>query len=378
MTQTVEIDGTCQEQWLPVREAFEQNFAAALEDGASLCITHEGGNVLDLWGGYRTHTTGHPWQEDTIVNVASTTKIMTTLCTLIQVDRGLLDLDEKVSTYWPEFAQGGKESATLRHVLTHCAGVPGLRTPVPNRTLGDWDAVVRLIEKEPAWWPPGTVACYHAQHFGFILGELIRRTSGKGPRAFFDDEVASKIDADFSIGVRQKPDIGRLAALALKFPAEDDDSTMRPKVFASYSLEPEKPSWETISRENPSGNGWGNARSVARVCAVFANGGTLDGVRLLSPALVDEAATEQYHGEELFIGGTIRYGLGFGLHSDEFPSPTPTTFHWGGAGGSWGLMDPACRVSAGYAMNRGVEGNPFIDPRQARIWKALAHVMSGL
>ena len=207
---------------------------------------------------------------------------------------------------------------------------------------------------------------------------MIRRTSGKRPREFFHDEVASRIGADFSIGVREKSDIGRLAALALNFPAEDDDSTMRPKVFASYSLEPQKPSWETISLENPSGNGWGNGRSIARVCAVFANGGTLDGVRLISPELVKEAGSEQFYGEELFMGGTIRYGLCFGLHSDEYPAPTPSTFHWGGAGGSWGIMDPACRVSAGYAMNRGVEGNPFIDPRQGRIWQALAPIMSEL
>lgn len=378
MADSIEIHGSCDDRLVPLKDAFRQNFEEGLEFGASLCVTHRGKPVLDLWAGSFDQAGRVPWQEDTVIGVMSVTKIATILCTLMQVDRGLLDLDATVASYWPEFGQAGKDKVTLRHVLTHRAGIPGLKTPVPSRTLGDWDAVIRLIEQEEPWFEPGTVACYHAINLGFILGELIRLTSGKRPREYFHEEVASKIGCDFSIGAWPTTPFRHLGT---RFNVEEhppEEGSIQQRVLQSYSLEPEEPCWDVISRDSPATNGWGNGRSIARFCAIFANGGQLDGIRFLSRNLVEEASSSQYYGEDKLIG-TIDYGLGFGLHSGEFAAPTPSAFHWGGAGGLWAVMDLKSGISAGYAMNRCLAPeDTLVDDRQARLWGVLGPIMRSL
>jgi CubicO group peptidase (beta-lactamase class C family) len=367
-----EVHGFCDDRLRSVREAFEQNFLDGLEVGASLCVTHRGERVLDLWAGHRDPQRDVPWEEDTLALVFSTTKIATITCVLIQLDRGKLELEAPVADYWPEFAQAGKEAITVKQILTHTGGVPGLREPVSQSTLSDFDAVIRLIEREPPWFAPGTVCVYHPMHFGYIVGELVRRTSAKGPREFFQDEVAAKLDIDFSIGVRCKADLPRLARwVDRSVPPTGLDDVLE-RIMASYSLESDSTAWD-LWAENPAANGWTNGRAVARLCALFANGGELDGVRVLSREITESAGSVHYEGEDLFWG-VVRYGLGFGLDSDGYHAPTPTSFHWGGFGGSWGLMDIENAVSAGYVMNAG-RGNRREDVRQERIWSALSEVM---
>ena len=335
---TIEICGYCDERFQPLREAFVANFDAGLELGASLALTHQGKPVVDLWAGWADPEQTRPWEEDTIVSVTSTTKIMTIICLLMVVDRGLIELDAPVARYWPEFAQGGKQAVTVRDALTHQAGVPAYDPVLTFEDLRDWDKVTANIAAQVHRFGGKKQVCYHLATFGFILGELIRRVDGRRPARFFREEIAEKIGADFSIGLGAKGDLKRVAEVRYadeRLPPPEDPLMVY--LLASFLFAPDQ-SWESRSLEQPSGNGFGNGRSIARVCAILAMDGQLDGERYLSKSMVDEAAREQVFAEDPYMGW-VSYGLGFGLHSAMFRAATPTSFHWGGYGGSWGLMD---------------------------------------
>ncbi|MCZ6870926.1 MAG: serine hydrolase, partial [Gammaproteobacteria bacterium] len=201
MTADVEIQGFCDRKYQPVKEAFTANFRQGLEVGASLCVTEGGKTVVDLWAGHAHEDRTRPWQEDTIVIVYSTTKIMVALCGLMLVDRGLLDLDAPVAKYWPEFAEGGKENLPVRYIFSHNAGLPGWDEPIAFEALYDWDRVVGLLARQKPWWEPGTASGYHVLTMGFLIGELVRRVTGKSFGAFFRAEVADRLGADFHIGL---------------------------------------------------------------------------------------------------------------------------------------------------------------------------------
>src|SRR5437667_5596292 len=179
MTTAPMIHGRCDPRFLAVRDAFAANFAAGREVGASFAATVEGEPVVDLWGGHADAATTRPWERDTIVNVFSTTKAMTALCAHLLVDRGLLDLDAPVARYWPEFAQAGKDTIPLRWLLSHRAGLPAIRRDLPPQSLYDWHAVTAALVETAPWWEPGTQHGYHAMTFGHLVGEVIRRVTGK-------------------------------------------------------------------------------------------------------------------------------------------------------------------------------------------------------
>jgi len=380
MPKELAIQGFCDDAFLPLKESFEQNFEDGLELGASLALTHRGKLVVDLWGGHFNQGRRTPWQSDTIVNVASTTKIAAALCTLVAIDKGLLELDAPIATYWPEFAQGGKEKATVRHALFHSTGAPGLKIPANHGVQNNIIDAADIIAREPAWFEPGSVTCYHAVTYGVILGELIRRTDGRGPAQFFSEEIALPTESDFSIGVRSNVPFQRVTSV-VQFEEDKIESGSIPDlVLRSFSADREQLCWDSMSRENMSGSGYGNARSIAKFTAILANKGSLNGKQFISPELLNEVTTEQYYGEDLAIG-TIRYGLGFGLDSPEFKAPTPESFHWGGKGGSWASIDPVSETSAAYAMNLGVPpevDNFGTDPRQVRLWKTLGEVLQNI
>ncbi len=372
-----EIHGFCNEHFLPLKDAFRANFDAGLELGSSLGVTHQGNLVVDLWAGWRDVGKTQPWQNDTIVRVTSTTKIMTILSLLMLIDRGLVELDEPVARYWPEFAQGGKDKVTVRDALTHQGGVPGFDPPVPFEALHDWTGITARLAAEPHWFEGRKVLCYHNNTYGFLLGEIIRRVDGRRPAQLFREEIAVKIGADFQVVLTSKADVGRLAEL--KQPttrSEKSESELVVRVVSSVGPG-NTTSWESLSTEKPGGSGCGNGRSIAQVCAIMALGGELDGTRFLSGRIVDEAATEQVFAEDPMFGW-LRMGLGFGLHSTLFPAPTPTAFHWGGYGGSWAMMDPKSQLSLGYAPNNWIVDLESLDPRLQRFSDALAKVVPGL
>jgi CubicO group peptidase (beta-lactamase class C family) len=378
---SIEIHGFCDERFLPLKSAFAANFDAGLELGASLALTHRGEAVVDLWGGWADVEQTRPWEKDTIVSVASTTKVATIIITLMVVDRGLLDLDAPIARYWPEFAQGGKAEVTVRDAFTHQAGVPGLEPAAPFEALYDWTAMTGRIAAQPHWFGGERRIIYHIFTYGFILGELIRRVDGRLPAQFFREEVAEKAGADFQIGLTSKADLTRLAARRRAAPGEpaQPPSPLLLRFVQGNGPLPRGPeSWEQLSAGLPSGGGFANGRSIARLCAILAMGGELDGVRYMSPATVEEAATEQAYGECPYLG-VVKFGLGFGLDSKEFPAASPTTFGWGGVGGSWALADSRTGVSLGYAPNNwDVPWDGVVDPRHIPLGDALSSVLGGL
>jgi len=345
---SVEIHGYCDEGFSPLKDAFRANFEDGFEIGSSLGITHRGKLVADLWAGYADAARTIPWRQDTIVPVASTTKIVLGLGVLVALDRGLLDLDQHVAHYWPEFAQGGKGAVTVRDAITHQAGVPGLDPQMTNAEAIDWQAATARIAAEPHWFGGERRICYHAQTYGFLMGEILRRADGRGPRQFLTEEILSKVNADFLLALATYDVLERIARPVL--PPEGLNPKGPGEKLMNAIDQTGAFSWARACADNPGGNGFGSGRAIALVCGIVANNGVWDGQRILSPEIIALAGTEQAYGADPYLG-MIRWGLGFGLHSKEFPAPTPTSMHWGGFGGSWGMMDPQARISVGYAPN---------------------------
>ena len=292
----VEIHGDCDPRFERVREAFASNFEQGLDAGASVAVTLRGEPVVDLWAGSANDDGSKAWEKDTIVNVYSTTKTMTALCALILADRGELDFYAPVAKYWPEFAQNGKETIEVRHLMSHTAGLPGWEKQITVEDLYDWDKVTSLLAEQAPWWEAGTVSGYHAITQGNLVGEVVRRISGKSLGQFFASEVAGPLDADFHIGLDPKHD-SRVADLippegvagALAAPAD----SVPGRVFrwpTMNALDSRTRGWR--GAEIPAANGHGNARSIARIHTVLANGGEAWGKRLLSPAGCDRIFEE--------------------------------------------------------------------------------------
>jgi CubicO group peptidase (beta-lactamase class C family) len=352
----VDVQGECDPRFAGVREAFVANFVEGNELGAGVAVTLYGEPVVDLWAGDADEA-GRPWERDTIVNVWSTTKTMAATCLLMLADRGELDLDAPVASYWPEFAAQGKERVTTAQVMGHTAGLPGWDPPITAESLYDWDAVTGALAAQAPWWEPGTASGYHAVSQGFLEGEVVRRVTGRTIGAFFRDEVAGPLGADFHIGLPESEDgrTGRMVPPGADLGATDlPDNPIAAKALLSCPLsgaEPNTRAWRAA--EIPAAGGTGNARAVARVHAALANGGTLDGVTLLSPAGVERIFTEQSHTEDYVLGVRMRLGTGFGLMNDIVPlSPNPRTCFWGGWGGSLAVIDLDAGMSVAYVMNR--------------------------
>jgi CubicO group peptidase (beta-lactamase class C family) len=359
MNNDIVIKGYCEDRFESVKEEFQKNFENDLEVGASFAVTIEGKHVIDIWGGYADAEKTRPWEQDTIVNVYSTTKVMTSICIHILVDRGLLDLDAPVANYWPEFTQAGKENLPVKYLLSHTSGLAGWDKKFRTKKLYNWDLMVELLAAQKPWWEPGTKSGYHTVTFGYLLGELIRRITNKTVGTFFQEEVADPLNADFHIGVPEDQ-FGRIADLIP--PPPIDLSTfgeIDPKSVAMRSLtNPMIDVLDTRTREwrmaeIPAANGHGNARSVSRVTAALACGGQLDGVRILSEKAIRRSIEEQSYGIDLVLNTPIRFGLGWGLQSKEIPiGPNENLFYWGGYGGSVVAVDLDEKMSIAYVMNK--------------------------
>ena len=357
----IEIHGRCDSRFDPVRAAFARHFADGLEVGAALAVTIEGEPLVDLWAGHADAARSRPWERDTIVNTFSCTKGMAALCAHMLVDRGALDVEAPVARYWPEFAQAGKEGVLVRHVLSHTAGLPAVREPLPEGALYDWPAMTAALERQEPWWEPGARQGYHQRTYGFLVGEIVRRIDGRSLGAFFREEVAEPLGADYHIGLPEEhePRVAELVPIpGMKgvTPSRIGDPESFPVLAARNPwLDRDAPNTRAYrAAEIPSSNGAGDARAFARIYGALALGGELAGVRLLSPATIAAAAVEQTRTAEDVVTGTpMRYGLGFGLHIEERGDANgPRSFGHGGAGGSWGYADPDARLGFGYVMNQ--------------------------
>jgi CubicO group peptidase (beta-lactamase class C family) len=376
---STEVHGFCEPQFMPFRDAFAANFDAGLELGASLGVTWRGRLVADLWAGCADVEQTRPWEKDTIVLVASTTKIMVMIAALMVIERGLLDLDAPVARYWPEFAQGGKAAVTVRDALTHQGGVPGFDVPISDDELCDWARATARLAAEPHWFGGERQICYHFHTYGFLIGELIRRVDGRGPRQFLAEEISIKAGADFLIGLTSDA-VDRVAALKLPAEAWQGEGILK-RMIDSVDMTT-MGSWQRLSSEQPGSNGYANGRSIALVGAIIANGGLAGGERLLSPATIALAGREHAYGHDPYLG-MMRLGLGFGIDHADFPATTPTSLHWGGYGGSGASMDPACGVSFGYTPNNWTvpevpEGQLALDQRLVRFFDAFREVVAGI
>lgn len=383
------VHGHCDPRFTHVREIFTEQLEQRREVGAAIAFCLDGELVVDLWGGHTAKDRQHEWQRDTLVNTYSTTKGMTALCAHRLVEQGKLDLDAPVARYWPEFAAHGKEQVPVRWLLSHQVGLPAIREPMPAESLYDWDAMCTALAATEPWWTPGTRHGYHPVTFGFLVGEVIRRVSGRSVGQLFREEVAGPLGADFHIGLspehhaRVSDIIGSLAPppsqgdgpdgkpkIRIKGPLADfmrdmvDPTTMVGAAFNNPKLPAgaaNTAAWREA--EIPAANGHGTARALARIYGALARGGEIDGVRLLAPESIVRARTEQASGPDETLGQMpMRYGLGFMLRSDFMPfSPSENAFGHPGAGGSIGLADPDARVGFGYTMNQmqqGLVGGP--------------------
>ncbi|MCK2221070.1 beta-lactamase family protein [Actinomadura sp. ATCC 31491] len=376
-----------------VREAFEAGLAAGLEVGAAVSVYVHGRQVVDLWGGVADPATGRPWERDSLAVIFSTTKAVTAACAHLLAQRGELDLDAPVARYWPEFGAHGKDRLPVRWLLTHQAGLPALDHPVTKAEAIAGAPVVRALAAQRPFWEPGTAHGYHAHTYGWLVGEVVRRVSGRSLGTYLAEEIAGPLGLDLWIGLPEAEshrvsrlvttpiDFAALAALdlaALPEPMRDvmaayadpTSLTRRAMMLVDPPLNHDDPAEQRA--EMPATNGVCTARALARFYAALI--GEVDGRRLLSPATLAAATEEQASGPDLVLRVPVRLGTGFGLPTPDAFWYSPTAFGFPGHGGSIGFADPASGLAFGYVPNR-LEDGPQ-DRRAASLVAAVRAALS--
>jgi CubicO group peptidase (beta-lactamase class C family) len=350
------VGGFARDKFKAAREAFAASLASGDDVGACFAATFEGETVVDLWGGWADEARTRPWTADTIANVYSTTKTMTAMTALLLADRGELDFDAPVARYWPAFAQAGKAAVKVSHLMSHSAGLSGWKEPITPDDLYDWEKVTALLAAQAPFWAPGSASGYHGFTQGFLVGEVVRRITGRSLGTVFREEIAEPLGADFHIGLPASED-GRVADMIAPPPGSAMGDGDQSELVANMSRNPGHDVLLTRTRawraaEIPAANGHGNARSVAEIHAVLANGGVAKGRRIMSEAGCRKALELQIEGTDLILGMPARFGLGFGLAGAGMPLPNPNSMFWGGYGGSLAVIDFDAHTTFAYAMNK--------------------------
>jgi CubicO group peptidase (beta-lactamase class C family) len=345
-----EINGFTAPGFEAVGAAFAANFADGVEIGAAVSVYLHGRPVVDLWGGIADPAADRPWERDTTQIVYSTTKAATTACALLLVQRGQLDLDAPVATYWPEFAAEGKQHLPVRWLLTHQAGLVALDRPVARADALAWHSMVDALAAQRPQWQPGTQHGYHALTYGWLVGEVVRRISGRTVGGFFHDEIAKPLGLDFHIGLPKSEQhrVSRLVQPPADFgQAAANSLTRRAYGCVEPSFDHNDP--DEQAAEIPATNGICTARALARFYAGLI--GEVDGHRILTPATLAAATTQHTSGPDLVTLQPFHVGLGFGLPTPTAAWYSATSFGFGGLGGSLGYADPATGLAFGYVMN---------------------------
>ena len=388
----VDIGGFVAPGFEPVEEEFARNFEKRGEIGAAVCVYHRGDKVVDLWGGVRDAKTGELWREDTMMLAFSTTKGMAAVAVAVAHSRGYLDLDERVATYWPEFAQHGKDRVTVRQLLSHQAGLPAIDEPLTIEKLADLDRMAEILANQKPAWEPGQEHGYHGLSLGWYEGELIRRVDPKkrslGP--FFRDEVAKPLDVEFYIGLPDDIPPERVGAIRGFHPAEMllHINTM-PWRFVLGILNP----WSLTARtffnpkfsrpesvdgpeyrrlEMPAINGIGQARAVARIYSDLACGGEELGLGEATIAALHQPADTPPRGSfDRVLKTDTAFSLGFLKPFPRMPfASSERGFGTPGAGGSFGFADPDAQIGFCYLMNR-MGFYMMDDPREQALREAV-------
>lgn len=370
--ETIHIEGTCHPDFEAVHAAFEENFRRRGELGAAVCVYRDGEKVVDLWGGYKDLHKTEPWRADTIVIMNSVAKSMCAVCTHMLIDRGIVDFDAPVAAYWPEFAQAGKEKVLVRHVLSHTDGVIFCDAARPGSWF-DWDAHIQVLEVQKPAWEPGAGGAYNSINIGFILGEIVRRVTGKSIGSFLREELAGPLKADYHIGLRSD-EIARVTDMHKNpkngfFKITEDPTTPLGRAFKSAPAFGYFQNCREIRElEVPSFGGHGNARAVARIYAALAGDGIVDGIRILSPEAVGRASQLVWEGDCIMTRRFLRMGYGF-MHNEPETAPMGSNmkaFGHTGTGGAFAWCDRERNLAFAYCPNVQREG-PGIGPRSASV-----------
>ncbi|WPB91323.1 serine hydrolase domain-containing protein [Streptomyces malaysiensis] len=414
----VDVQGTVADGFGPVRDAFAANFTRHGERGAAVVLYREGEKVVDLWGGTKTpdgaddfdggegsdgsegpdgreeSKSGHePWTQDTAQVVRSVTKGVAAAVPLLLHQRGQLDLDGRVSAYWPEFKAAGKERVLVRHLLAHRTGVPVLDTPLtPDQAVDGISGPLAVAAQRPVW-EPGTAHGYHAQTYSWLLGELVRRVTGRTIGRWIAEEIARPLGLDLWLGLpeEQRGRVGRIAAVEPPAAPASAGPRLRPKrsvaeayqdpesltrrAFAAITPVPDENDPAYLAAELPASGGVATAEALARFYAALIgplpSARTLrSGGRLFAPATLTMARTEESAGpDQVLVVGT-RFGLGYMLHGPACPLLGPGSFGHPGRGGSLAFADPEARIGFAYVAN-GMRRGVTADPRAQALVRAV-------
>ncbi len=387
------IHGSVKAGFEPVREAFRANFTHRRDLGAAVCIYYQGEKVVDLWGGVRNRTTGDPWEEATMVGVFSTAKGMAGLAIALAHSHRYVDFEERVSAYWPEFAQQGKEKITVRQLLSHQAGLFAIDAPLDRKVVADLDSLAAILATQKPAWEPGSRQAYHAQTLGFYEGELLRRVDPKHRSLgqFFQDEFASRLGLEFYLRLPEDVPDSRLAVIEKASVASRVLNTPLSLMIASMNLN--SPTYRAVftnpgpylflddqriyarELENPSGNGVGTARAIAQAYHVFVRGGQELGLRQETLQALIAPPVPPMHGfYDQVMKKEMSFSLGFLKPSRAYPFGNPGAFGEPGAGGSFGFADPEAGVAYAYVTNR-MGSKLGGDPRDLALREAFSQVI---
>lgn len=372
------IGGSVDPAFAAVADAFTDNFRLHDERGAAVCVVVDGRVVADLWGGAANEHGGR-WEGDTLVNAFSVGKGLLALLAARLAGEGRLRLDDPIAAVWPEFAAAGKAEITPRQLLAHRAGLPAVRRRLPPNAMTDWTVMTEALAAQAPWWTPGEAHGYHTNTFGFLVGEVVRRITGRSPGAMLRELVAQPLGADVHLGLPASHD-ARTATFAWSgdTPAEEAPEDLSDTDLMRYNtyFNPAGLSGAGIvntrawrGAEIPSANVHASARGVARVYAALAAGGVLGDTRIVDRGALADAVVEHSAGDDLILGRPSRFGLGFQLTQPERPlGPGPMAFGHFGAGGSVGFCDPERGVAVGYVMN--TFGPRWRNPRNTALIEA--------
>lgn len=361
------VHGSCDDRFKALQTLLQTSIDEGKDLGASIFVNIDGKDIVNIWGGYADAARTREWEENTIVNIWSSSKTILSLAALICIDRGLLDPYEKVAKYWPEFGVNGKQDIEVRHFLSHASGLSGWAEKVSIEDVCDLDKATALLEQQAPFFTPGSASGYHSLTMGHLVGGLVSRVTGKPFAQFIDEELAQPLGADFQLGAREAdwprvadiiaPPALDLASVAadLKDPTSPMYRTLtNPPMDANVA---NTPLWR--GAQLAAANGHSNAAGVGRIMSAIALGGRVGERQILSPATIDLIFQEQQRGPDLVISQNLRWGIGYALTGrgtvrDWMPEGRVCT--WGGWGGSTVVMDLERGVTVAYMMNKMATG----------------------
>jgi CubicO group peptidase (beta-lactamase class C family) len=381
MSQAQQVHGYVAQGFETVRDIFAANLANGEELGATFSVVHKGETIIDLYGGVRDAARSEPLGPDDLFNVWSTTKGLCALCLAMAVDRGMIDYAKPVAFYWPEYGVHGKEQITVETLLSHRGGITGAYTPATQEDMQDIRAYAARMAAQAPLYEPGGQSAYNAEIFGLWVNELLIRTDGRSVAQFFQEEVAEPLGVDVWIGLPPQYHARRVemsapwAKMAALTPLPTD-----PVVLASMSNPRTSPlvcnDMDWVMRANGSADGSASARGLARIYGALAQGGAIDGIRLISQATLNQAIAERHGGKDRIFTIYTRWGAGFLLNNRGMYGPNDASFGHTGLGGSFAFADPVKELGIAYAMNL-MAPNLMGDQRGKRLMDGVYAALNG-